>query len=46
MKTSEYKHITSYIHILQKSLANIKSPIDRFLGSNNLANMASTENTD
>jgi|AntAceMinimDraft_15_1070371.scaffolds.fasta_scaffold21011_2 hypothetical protein len=46
MKTSEYKYISSYIHILQKSLANIKSPIDRFLGSNNLANKASTENTD
>jgi hypothetical protein len=46
MKTSEYKHITSYIHILQKSLANIKSSIGRFLGSNNLANKASTENID
>jgi hypothetical protein len=46
MKTSEYKHITSYIHILQKSLANIKSPLDRFFDSNNLTHKASTENTD
>jgi len=35
-----------YTHVSKKSLANISSPLDRFLDSNNLTYKASTENTD
>jgi hypothetical protein len=34
LKTLKYKYIGSYIHVLQKSLANIKNKLDRILGHN------------
>ena len=38
--------MSSYMHISQKSLANISSPLDRFSDSNSLTSKTSTEKTD